>query len=70
MSFIDGENFFVLCVQQRFEEMESKINDLRDQIDSIKAEKIRLEKQIQVESEVLNSFNLMSLVVLNKNPSF
>lgn len=45
---------FVLCVQQRFEEMESKINDLRDEIDTIKAEKIRLEKQIQVESEVFN----------------
>ncbi|XP_033227702.1 centrosomin isoform X3 [Belonocnema kinseyi] len=39
--------------QQRFEEMESKINDLRDEIDTIKAEKIRLEKQIQVESEEL-----------------
>lgn len=39
-------------VQQRFEEMEAKINDLRDQIETIKAEKHRLEKQIQVESEV------------------
>ncbi|KAG7208405.1 hypothetical protein KM043_014637 [Ampulex compressa] len=41
------------CSQQRFEEMESKINDLRDQIEAIKAEKNRLEKQIQVESEEL-----------------
>ncbi|KAI4503280.1 hypothetical protein M0802_001502 [Mischocyttarus mexicanus] len=39
--------------QQRFEEMEAKINDLRDQIETIKAEKHRLEKQIQVESEEL-----------------
>ncbi|XP_032453155.1 centrosomin isoform X6 [Nasonia vitripennis] len=39
--------------QQRFEEMESKINDLRDQIDEIKAEKNLLEKQIQIESEEL-----------------
>ncbi|XP_043476790.1 centrosomin isoform X3 [Leptopilina heterotoma] len=39
--------------QQRFDEMEIKINDLRDQIETIKAEKIRLEKQIQVESEEL-----------------
>ncbi|XP_011261366.2 CDK5 regulatory subunit-associated protein 2 isoform X2 [Camponotus floridanus] len=31
--------------QQRFEEMESKINDLRDQIETIKAEKSLLEKQ-------------------------
>ncbi|XP_015592615.1 centrosomin isoform X3 [Cephus cinctus] len=37
--------------QRRFEEMESKINDLRDQIEIIKAEKNRLEKQIQIESE-------------------
>lgn len=41
-----------LCLQQRFEEMECKINDLRDQVESIKAEKIQLEKRIQVESEV------------------
>ncbi|XP_015190024.1 PREDICTED: myosin-11 isoform X2 [Polistes dominula] len=39
--------------QQRFEEMEAKINDLRDQIETIKEEKHRLEKQIQVESEEL-----------------
>ncbi|XP_071875855.1 phosphodiesterase 4D interacting protein centrosomin isoform X2 [Bombus fervidus] len=39
--------------QQRFDEMEAKINDLRDQIETIKAEKSRLEKQIQVESEEL-----------------
>ncbi|KAK2581531.1 hypothetical protein KPH14_005187 [Odynerus spinipes] len=39
--------------QQRFEDMEAKINDLRDQIETIKAEKHRLEKQIQVESEEL-----------------
>lgn len=45
-------NTFCLCLQQRFDEMEIKINDLRDQIETIKAEKIRLEKQIQVESEV------------------
>ncbi|XP_020277823.1 centrosomin isoform X3 [Pseudomyrmex gracilis] len=41
------------CKQQRFEEMECKINDLRDQVESIKAEKIQLEKRIQVESEEL-----------------
>ncbi|XP_058799122.1 centrosomin isoform X2 [Phymastichus coffea] len=40
--------------QQRFEEMESKINELRDQIDAIKAEKIILEKQIKIETEDLN----------------
>ncbi|XP_076687400.1 phosphodiesterase 4D interacting protein centrosomin isoform X2 [Andrena cerasifolii] len=39
--------------QQRFDEMEAKINDLRDQIETIKAEKSRLEKQIEVESEEL-----------------
>ncbi|XP_076754592.1 phosphodiesterase 4D interacting protein centrosomin isoform X2 [Xylocopa sonorina] len=39
--------------QQRFDEMEAKINDLRDQIEIIKAEKSRLEKQIEVESEEL-----------------
>ncbi|XP_063983837.1 centrosomin-like isoform X3 [Diachasmimorpha longicaudata] len=40
--------------QQRFEEMEIKINDLRDEIDMIKAEKNRLEKQIHDESEELH----------------
>lgn len=39
--------------QQRFDEMEAKINDLRDQIEAIKAEKNRLEKQIETESEEL-----------------
>ncbi|XP_015517212.2 centrosomin isoform X2 [Neodiprion lecontei] len=39
------------CNQQRFEEMESKINDLRVQIDTIKAEKSKLEMQIQAESQ-------------------
>ncbi|XP_015438709.1 PREDICTED: centrosomin isoform X2 [Dufourea novaeangliae] len=39
--------------QQRFDEMEAKINDLRDQIATIKAEKSRLETQIQVESQEL-----------------
>ncbi|CAK9816412.1 CDK5 regulatory subunit-associated protein 2 [Anthophora quadrimaculata] len=39
--------------QQRFDEMEAKINDLRDEIETIKAEKSRLEKQIEVESEEL-----------------
>ncbi|XP_017882781.1 centrosomin isoform X2 [Ceratina calcarata] len=39
--------------QQRFDEMEAKINDLRDQVEAIKAEKTRLEKQIEVESEEL-----------------
>ncbi|XP_012286950.1 centrosomin isoform X2 [Orussus abietinus] len=39
--------------QRRFEEMETKINDLRDQIETIRAEKIKLEMQIQVESEEL-----------------
>ncbi|XP_011861799.1 PREDICTED: centrosomin isoform X2 [Vollenhovia emeryi] len=37
------------CKQQRFEEMESKISDLRDQIETIKAEKNLLEKRTQVE---------------------
>ncbi|XP_029157354.1 centrosomin isoform X2 [Nylanderia fulva] len=41
------------CEQRRFEEMESKINDLRDQIETIKAEKSLLEKRTQVESEEL-----------------
>jgi len=44
-----------LCLQQRFEEMESKINDLRDQIETIKAEKSLLEKQeeqTQIQFEV------------------
>ncbi|XP_072761406.1 uncharacterized protein Cnn isoform X3 [Anoplolepis gracilipes] len=41
------------CEQQRFEEMESKINDLREQIETIKAEKSLLEKRTQVESEEL-----------------
>ena len=40
-------------MQQRFDEMEAKINDLRDQIEAIKAEKNRLEKQIETESEVI-----------------
>lgn len=39
--------------QQRFDEMEAKINDLRDQIETIKAEKSRLETQIRVESQEL-----------------
>ncbi|XP_014205042.1 CDK5 regulatory subunit-associated protein 2 isoform X3 [Copidosoma floridanum] len=39
--------------QQRFEELESKINDLRDQIDTVKAEKSLLEKQTKIESEEL-----------------
>ncbi|KAG9428131.1 centrosomin isoform X1 [Apis mellifera carnica] len=39
--------------QQRFDEMEAKINDLRDQIEAIKAEKSRLEKENEVESEEL-----------------
>ncbi|KOC62941.1 Centrosomin [Habropoda laboriosa] len=39
--------------QQRFDEMEAKINDLRDEIETIKAEKCRLEKQIEIESEEL-----------------
>ena len=45
-------------MQQRFEEMESKINDLRDEVEAIKAEKCLLEKQVQIESEVsyINSF--------------
>lgn len=33
--------------------MEAKINDLRDQIEAIKAEKSRLEKENEVESEVI-----------------
>ncbi|KAJ8679472.1 hypothetical protein QAD02_015259 [Eretmocerus hayati] len=40
--------------KQRFEEMESKINDLRDQIDDIKAEKSLLQRQIEIKSEELN----------------
>lgn len=39
-------------MQQRFEEIESKFNDLRDQIDTIMAEKCLLEKQTQIDSEV------------------
>ncbi|CAD1478022.1 unnamed protein product, partial [Heterotrigona itama] len=39
--------------QQRFDEMEAKINDLRDQIEAVKAEKNRLERQIETESEEL-----------------
>ncbi|XP_018397597.1 PREDICTED: centrosomin isoform X2 [Cyphomyrmex costatus] len=39
--------------QQRFEEMESKISDLRDQIETIKAEKNLLEKRTQVEFKEL-----------------
>ncbi|XP_011693370.1 PREDICTED: centrosomin-like isoform X2 [Wasmannia auropunctata] len=41
------------CKQQRFEEMESKISDLRDQIETIKAEKNLLEKRTQVEFKEL-----------------
>ncbi|KAK0094120.1 hypothetical protein PV326_011778 [Microctonus aethiopoides] len=41
--------------QQRFEQMETKINDLRDEIDIIKEEKINLEMQIQNESEELRN---------------
>ncbi|XP_025153819.1 centrosomin isoform X3 [Harpegnathos saltator] len=39
--------------QQRFEEMESNINDLRGEIETIKTEKNLLEKRIQAESEEL-----------------
>ena len=48
-------NFFKntkIFIQQRFEEIESKFNDLRDQIDTIMAEKCLLEKQTQIDSEV------------------
>lgn len=41
-----------MYLQQRFEEMESKINELRDQIEIIKTEKSLLEKRVQAESEV------------------
>ncbi|XP_018373497.1 PREDICTED: centrosomin isoform X4 [Trachymyrmex cornetzi] len=41
------------CKQQRFEEMESKISDLRDQIETIKAEKNLLETRTQVEFKEL-----------------
>jgi hypothetical protein len=51
LSFIHVGRYF-LYLQQRFEEMESKINDLRDEIETIKAEKSLLEKRVQVESEV------------------
>lgn len=40
------------CVQQRFEDMECKINELRDQIESVKAEKHLLETQLQADSVV------------------
>lgn len=50
LAFIDDND--TLCLQQRFEEMESNINDLRDEIKTIKAEKNLLEKRIQTESEV------------------
>lgn len=49
---IDSRNILLFVSQQRFEEMEAKINDLRDEIEIIKVEKNRLEKQIQEESEV------------------
>lgn len=60
-----------LYVQQRFDEMEAKINDLRDQIETIKAEKSRLEKQIEVESEVnfYFFFLLITPVLTPKNYS-
>ncbi|KAL6261073.1 hypothetical protein P5V15_008606 [Pogonomyrmex californicus] len=40
-------------MEQRFEEMENKISDLRDQIETIKAEKNLLEKRTQVECKEL-----------------
>ena len=63
-SFID-ENNYTLYVQQRFDEMEAKINDLRDQIEAIKAEKNRLEKQIETESEVIFCLNLLDTCFSN-----
>ncbi|XP_034934404.1 centrosomin isoform X2 [Chelonus insularis] len=41
--------------QQRFEELEAKINDLRDEITSIKAEKVKLKHQVQEESKDLQN---------------
>ena len=41
-----------LCVQQRFDEMESKIIDLQDQLEAIRAEKCLLETQMKMETEV------------------
>lgn len=37
--------------------MESKIDDLRTEIETIKAEKVKLEEQIQTEAEVNNYHN-------------
>lgn len=47
--------------------MEAKINDLRDQVETIKAEKSRLEKQIEVESEVI--FLMMFYLIHEKHCS-
>ncbi|XP_015112494.1 centrosomin isoform X3 [Diachasma alloeum] len=51
---MDDDSLEKKSSSQRFEEMEIKINDLRDEIDMIKAEKNRLEKQIHDESEELH----------------
>lgn len=42
-----------LCVQQRLQDMDYKIDELRDQIDTVVTEKCLLEKQTQIESEVI-----------------
>jgi len=51
---------YALCLQQRFEEMENKISDLRDQIETIKAEKNLLEKRTQTEFKVCHNTNIIS----------
>jgi len=56
---------YALCLQQRFEEMESKISDLRDQIETIKAEKNLLEKRTQTEFKVChNKHNFLFIVTI------
>jgi len=63
LSFIHVGRYF-LYLQQRFEEMESKINDLRDEIETIKAEKSLLEKRVQVESEVCVTCVYYNLILI------
>ena len=54
-----------MCAQQRFEDMECKINELRDQIESVKAEKNLLEIQIAADSEVSFVFGNFFLFVVD-----
>lgn len=43
--------------QQRFEDMEIMINELRNEIENIRTEKNELEKQIHIEAEVKKNLN-------------